>query len=95
MNAIAKDFMDNYDEDIPVVITDAVTGNRAWGVHFVAEEYEGELLVNICDYEYDSGLGQILKRRSSVQTAELKIVDGKLVSLRDEAFDFFLPELTD
>ena len=45
------------------------------------------------EYEYDSGLGQILRRRSSVQTAELRIVDGKLVSIRDEAFDFYLPTL--
>ena len=47
------------------------------------------------DYEYDGGLGQVNKRRSSVQTAELKVVDGKLTSLRDEAFDFFLPEMAD
>ena len=32
-------------------------------------------------------------RRSSVQVAQLKVVDGQLVSVRDEAFDFFLPDL--
>ena len=45
------------------------------------------------DPENLDGLGHPNPRRSSVQTAELKIVDGKLVSLRDEEFDFFLPEM--
>lgn len=30
-------------------------------------------------------------RRSSIQVAELKLVDGKLICKRDEDFDFFLP----
>ncbi|MBR4865975.1 MAG: glycosyl hydrolase [Clostridia bacterium] len=45
------------------------------------------------EYAYDSELGNILHRRSSVQTAELRLVDGKLVSIRDEEFDFYLPTL--
>ena len=39
------------------------------------------------------GLGHPNPRRSSLQAAELKIIDGRLVSLRDEAFDFFLPDM--
>ena len=44
-------------------------------------------------YEYDAELGSHLVRRSSVQAAELRVVDGKLTSIRDDAFDFFLPTL--
>lgn len=44
-------------------------------------------------YEYDPELGSHMVRRSSVQAAQLKVVDGQLVSIRDEAFDFFLPDL--
>lgn len=44
-------------------------------------------------YEYDPELGSHQVRRSSVQTAQLREVDGRLVSVRDEAFDFFLPNL--
>ena len=44
-------------------------------------------------YEYDPELGSHMVRRSSVQAAQLKVVDGQLVSVRDEAFDFFLPDL--
>ena len=44
-------------------------------------------------YEYDPELGSHMVRRSSVQVAQLKVVDGQLVSVRDEAFDFFLPDL--
>lgn len=47
------------------------------------------------DTENLDGMGHPNPRRSSVQTAELKMVDGKLVSLRNEEFDFYLPELTD
>lgn len=35
-----------------------------------------------------------LMRRSSLQVAELRVVDGKLTALRDEPFEFYLPDLT-
>lgn len=44
---------------------------------------------------YDPANDAHKARRSSVQVAELRIVDGALVSVRDEAFDFFLPSLED
>lgn len=42
-------------------------------------------------YGYDGGLGDHRVRRSSLQTAELRVADGKLVVRRDEPFDFYLP----
>ena len=42
-------------------------------------------------YEYDAELGNHLVRRSSVQVAELRVEEGKLVARRDEPFDFYLP----
>ena len=42
-------------------------------------------------YEYDAELGSHLVRRSSLQVAELTVVNGKLTALRDEPFDFNLP----
>ena len=44
-------------------------------------------------YEYDAGIGDYLKRRSSVQVAELRVVDGMLTSVRDEPFEFDLPDM--
>lgn len=42
-------------------------------------------------YEYNAELGNHLVRRSSLQVAELTVVNGKLTALRDEPFDFYLP----
>ena len=41
----------------------------------------------------DDPLGSHLSRRSSVQAAALRVEDGRLVVVRDEPFDFYLPEL--
>ena len=38
-------------------------------------------------------LGSHLSRRSSLQTAKLQIKDGRLTVIRDEPFDFDLPDL--
>ena len=40
-------------------------------------------------------LGSHLSRRSSLQTAKLQIKDGRLTVIRDEPFDFDLPDLTE
>jgi len=44
---------------------------------------------------YDPANDAHKARRSSVQVAQLRIADGQLTSVRDEAFDFFLPTLED
>lgn len=42
-------------DDIPVTITDANTGNVIWGVNYTTAFYNGNLLINICDYDYEGG----------------------------------------
>ncbi|MGN0777879.1 MAG: glycosyl hydrolase [Aristaeellaceae bacterium] len=44
-------------------------------------------------YTYSMGPNDLSQRRSSVQVAELRVADGKLTAVRDEAFDFVLPAL--
>jgi hypothetical protein len=44
------------------------------------------------DCTYDAVPGNTGLRRSSIQTAEIRVENGKLVALRDEEFDFYLPD---
>lgn len=44
------------------------------------------------EYTYDAGPGNTGLRRSSIQTAEIRVENGRLVALRDEEFDFYLPD---
>lgn len=39
-------------DDTPVTITDANTGSVIYGVNYTTAEYDGNLLINICDYDY-------------------------------------------
>jgi len=39
-------------DETPVMITDTLTGSPVFGANYVAAEYEGNLLVNLCDYDY-------------------------------------------
>lgn len=57
-------------------------GERAYIFYFVHPTQKKE----------DDPLGSHLSRRSSLQTAELKVIDGRLCAVRDEPFDFYLPE---
>ena len=56
-------------------------GERAYIFYFVHPTQRKE----------ENPLGSHLSRRSSVQTAALRVLDGKLTVMRDEPFDFFLP----
>ena len=72
-------------------------GNRAHHADVLVVDDHAYMFyfVHPAEQETDNldGLGHPNPRRSSLQTAELKIIDGRLVSLRDEAFDFFLPDM--
>ncbi len=66
-----------YVSDIPVTVTDSVTGNLVWGVNYVAEMVDGDLIVNICDYEYDGGKivdirynGQIIEEGTELRSGK-------------------------
>ncbi len=60
-----------------------VFGNHAYMIYFV---HPGQT-----EYTYDGDPGSLALRRSSVQAAMLKEENGRLVALRDEPFDFYLP----
>ena len=72
-------------------------GNRAHHADVLVVDDHAYMIyfVHPAEQETDNldGLGHPNPRRSSVQAAELKIIDGRLTSLRDEAFDFFLPDM--
>ena len=44
------------------------------------------------EHQCEGMMGEMMKRRSSVQTAELIVENGMLRAVRDEPFDFFLPD---
>ena len=42
------------EDDIPVSVTDRATGADIYGVEYTAAEKDGKILVNLCNYEYDT-----------------------------------------
>ena len=58
-------------------------GSRAYIFYFVHPSQKKE----------DGPLGTHLSRRSSLQAAELRVEDGRLCAVRDDPFDFYLPDL--
>lgn len=63
------------------------------GFSLAPEYFKLKLTVQkFIDCTYDAVPGNTGLRRSSIQTAEIRVENGRLVALRDEEFDFYLPD---
>lgn len=84
---------ENSDYDTPVTITDAITGNRVYGVSYFTAEYEDNLLINICDYEYTPGRKIDIRYNGQIIEEGVELRSGLKISGENVALEPYYPIL--